>query len=211
MDRLVAGYLGIEAWKLKRGKLTDAEFGELGKIFDRIQQYPIAIDDDPDTRMTNLWSKARRHQMERGIDLLIVDYLQLIEVTDRAAGENRTQQVTYISKRLKHLARDLQCPVIALSQLSRQCEQRNPPIPQLSDIRESGAIEQDADSVVMLYRQGFYDPDCDDPLETELFLRKNRNGPTGVVSVRFNPERMTFEPLERRDLPSVLESPHPRP
>ena len=115
--------------------------------------------------------------MERGIDLLIVDYLQLIEVTDRAAGENRTQQVTYISKRLKHLARDLQCPVIALSQLSRQCEQRNPPIPQLSDIRESGAIEQDADSVVMLYRQGFYDPDCDDPLETELFLRKESQWP----------------------------------
>jgi replicative DNA helicase len=111
MDRLVAGYLGIEAWKLKRGKLTDAEFGELGKVFDRIQEYQIAVDDDPDTRMTNLWSKARRHQMERGIDLLIVDYLQLIEVTDRAAGENRTQQVTYISKRLKQLARDLQCPV----------------------------------------------------------------------------------------------------
>jgi replicative DNA helicase len=101
--------------------------------------------------------------------------------------------------------------VIALSQLSRACELRNPPIPQLSDIRESGAIEQDADSVVMLYRQGFYNPDCDDPLETELFLRKNRNGPTGVVSVRFNPERMTFEPLERRNLSGVLESPHPRP
>jgi replicative DNA helicase len=171
---------------------------------------PIRLSNREDIPALSTFGGVCHHQMERGIDLLIVDYLQLIEVPDRTAGENRTQQLTYISKRLKHVARDLHCPVVALSQLTRQCEQRIPPIPQLSDIRESGAIEQDADSVVMLYRQGFYNPDCDDPLETELYLRKNRKGPTGVVAVRFNPERMTFEPLNRRNLPSVLESPHPR-
>jgi replicative DNA helicase len=113
--------------------------------------------------------------------------------TDSAATENRTQQVSFISKSLKQLARELQCPVIALSQLSRCCEQRSPPIPVLSDLRESGAIEQDADSVAVLYREGFYHPDCDDPLLTDLYLRKYRNGPTGSVELRFRKETMNFE------------------
>jgi replicative DNA helicase len=128
--------------------------------------------------------------------LLIIDYLQLIDVTDRSAGENQTQRISFISKNLKNLARELHCPVIALSQLSRPCEQRTPPIPILSDLRDSGAIEQDADSVLMLYRSGYYDPDCPDPDITDVYLRKNRQGPTGHVELRFSGKQMSFQALQ---------------
>src|SRR5438132_11961933 len=115
--------------------------------------------------------------MERGLDLLVIDYLQLIEVTDRAAGDNRTQQVSYISRSLKNLARELGCPVIALSQLSRETEKRNPPIPILSDLRESGGIEQDADIVLMLYREEMHNEDTGRQGCTDVYVRKNRHGP----------------------------------
>src|SRR5256885_8977592 len=132
------------------------------------------MDDDQDTTIATLRSKPRRQQMEHGLDLLVIDYLQLIEVTDRAAGENRTQQVSHISRSLKNLARELGAPIIALSQLSRATEQRNPPIPILSDLRDSGTIEQDADIVLMLYRQDMYHGDFDNPGQTEVFVRRNR-------------------------------------
>ena len=121
MDRIVAGFLEVEAWKLKQGILTEDQFKRMGPLFDRLKDMPIHIDDDPDTTLAHLRSKARRLAVEVGLDLLIVDYLQLIEVPDARAGENRTQQVTYISRSLKNLARELQCPIIALSQLSRSC------------------------------------------------------------------------------------------
>lgn len=194
-DRLIAGAIGIEASKLRQGHLTEEEFARMGAAFDRLQDLPISIDDDPDTTLANLRSKARRQQMEHGLDLLIVDYLQLIEVTDRAAGENQTQRITYISKSLKTLARELQCPVIALSQLSRSCEQRTPSIPILSDLRDSGAIEQDADTVLMLYRAGYYDEDGDNPDATDVYVRKNRHGPTGRVELRFDRQRMAFHSI----------------
>ncbi|HEX4130783.1 MAG TPA: replicative DNA helicase [Pirellulales bacterium] len=164
MDRVVAGFLGVDAWKLKKGQLTDVDFQRLGTLMDGLREHPLFIDDDGDTTLVKLRSKARRQQMEHGLDLLIIDYLQLIEVTDRASGENRTQQVSHISRQLKNLARELQCPIIALSQLSRSVEQRNPPIPILSDLRESGSIEQDADSVLMFYRRGAYDEDYEQGL-----------------------------------------------
>jgi replicative DNA helicase len=195
MDRIVAGFLGVEAWRLKKGQLSQIDFDRLGTLMDQMRQHPLYIDDDPDTSIANLRSKARRQQLERGLDLLVIDYLQLIEVTDRgAAGENRTQQVSHISRSLKLLARELGCPVVALSQLSRATEQRNPPIPILSDLRESGGLEQDGDVVLMLYREGVYNEDCVDPLATDVYVRKNRNGPTGRVSLRFYPERMSFRP-----------------
>ena len=197
MDRIIAGFLNVETWRLKKGELTDADFRRLGTLFDQMKNHPIWIDDDPDTAIGNLRSKARRQQMEHGLDLLVIDYLQLIEVTDRAAGENRTQQVSHISRSLKNLARELGAPVIALSQLSRSVEQRNPPLPILSDLRDSGGIEQDSDTVLMLYREGVYNEDCADPNLTDVYVRKNRNGPTGRVSLRFNPERMTFEDVAR--------------
>lgn len=162
-----------------------------------INRDPLFLDDDPDTTISNLRSKARRQQIEHGLDLLIIDYLQLIEVTDRAAGENRTQQVSHISRSLKNLARELGTPVIALSQLSRSTEQRNPPIPILSDLRDSGGIEQDSDIVLMLYRQEMYNEDCDNPGETDVYVRKNRNGPTGRVSLFFDKAKMSFRDMRR--------------
>ncbi len=202
MDRVIAGLLGIETWKLKKGQLTASDFAELGKIFDGLKNHPLYIDDDPDTTISNLRSKARRQHLEHDLDLLIIDYLQLIEVTDRASGENRTQQVSHISRSLKNLARELGCPIIPLSQLSRSVEQRNPPIPILSDLRESGSIEQDADSVLMLYRQGAYNEDCDDPLGTDIYVRKNRNGPTGRIELHFDAARMSFKEVDRRSSPT---------
>jgi len=196
-DRIFSTLLGIETWRLKRGSLSDEEYKNMGTVFDGLKDHRIFIDDDPDTTLANLRSKARRQQMEHGLDLLIIDYLQLIEVTDRAAGENQTQRTSFISRSLKNLARELHCPIIALSQLSRSCEQRTPPIPILSDLRDSGAIEQDADSVLMLYRQGYYDPDCEQPDLTDVFLRKNRQGPTGHVELRFNGKQMTFESVAK--------------
>lgn len=198
MDRVVAGYLGVEAWKLKKGALGEEDFRRVGQLMDGLQQHPLYIDDDCDTTLINLRSKARRQQIEHGLDLLIIDYLQLIEVTDRASGENRTQQVSHISRQLKNLARELRCPIIALSQLSRSVEQRNPPIPILSDLRESGAIEQDADSVLMFYRRGAYDEDCDQPNLTDVYVRKHRHGPTGRVDLLFEPAKMSFVSVERR-------------
>jgi replicative DNA helicase len=195
-DRTFAGVLGVEAWKLKKGALSVQEFQGMGAAFDSMKNTRVFVDDDTDRTLTNLRSKARRQQMENGLDLLIVDYLTLIEVTDRAAGENMVQRITYISKSLKNLARELQCPIIALSQLSRACEQRSPPIPVLSDLRESGAIEQDADSVIMLYRNGYYFEDCENADLTDVYVRKNRHGPTGHIELRFNKEKMQFESIE---------------
>jgi len=201
MDRVVAGFLGIDAWKLKKGQLTDADFQRLGTMMDGLREHPLFIDDDSDTTLVNLRSKARRQQMEHGLDLLIIDYLQLIEVTDRASGENRTQQVSHISRQLKNLARELNCPIIALSQLSRSVEQRNPPIPILSDLRESGSIEQDADSVLMLYRRGAYDEDYEQPNLTDVYVRKNRHGPTGRLDLMFDAAKMSFTGVDRRTTP----------
>jgi len=193
-DRLFAGMLGIDTVKLHRGELTDDEFQAMGAVMDQLQNQRLFVYDDPDTTLSHLRSLARKQQREYGLDLLIVDYLTLIEVTDRSAGENQVQRISYISKSLKNLARELACPVIVLSQLSRSCEQRTPPIPILSDLRDSGAIEQDADSVVMLYRQGYYHEDCDQPDLTDLYLRKNRQGPTGRIELLFERGTMAFRP-----------------
>lgn len=198
MDRVVAGYLGVDAWKLKKGQLTEDDFRRVGQLMDGLKEHPLYIDDDSNTTLVNLRSKARRQQMEHGLDLLVIDYLQLIEVTDRASGENRTQQVSHISRQLKNLARELQCPIIALSQLSRSVEQRSPPIPILSDLRESGSIEQDADSVLMFYRRGAYDEDCEEPNLTDVYVRKNRHGPTGRIDLLFEPAKMSFTGVARR-------------
>lgn len=196
MDRIIAGELGIDAWRLKKGELSAADFERMGRLFDGLKEHPIYLDDDPDTTLANLRSKARRQQMEHGLDLLLIDYLQLIEVTDRGVvGENRTQQVSHISRSLKNLARELQCPVIALSQLSRSVEQRNPPIPILSDLRESGSIEQDADAVLMLYREEAYNEDAGNAGTTDVYVRKNRSGPTGRVGLAFEQAKMSFRSL----------------
>jgi len=195
-DRIFAGVLGVEASRLRNGSLTEEEFQRMGPAIDAIKPDRLFIDDDTDTTLANLRSKTRRHQMEHGLDLLVVDYLQLIEVTDRAASENQTQRITYISKNLKNLARELQCPIIALSQLSRSCEQRTPPVPVPADLRDSGAIEQDADTILMLYREGYYNEECQDPDLTDVYVRKNRHGPTGRVELRFDKSNMQFRAVQ---------------
>ena len=191
-SRFLARRLGVTAWKLEKGSLDETDFERMGPVLDGFADHPLYIDDDVDTSLVNIRSKARRQQMQHGLDLLIVDYLQFIEVTDRLAGDTQTQRITYISKSLKQLARELHCPVIALSQLSRACDHRPDKRPQLSDLRDSGSIEQDADSVLMLYRESEYHEDCDDPDLTDLYIRKNRHGPGGLVELSFERERMTF-------------------
>ena len=164
---------------------------------DEFAKYPLYVDDDADTSLGNIRSKARCHQMRHGLDLLIVDYLQLIEVTDKVVGENQTQRIGHISKSLKQLARELHCPVVALSQLSRTCEQRTDKRPIPSDLRDSGSIEQDADKILMLYRDSEYFEDCDDPDLTELWIRKNRNGPKSCVDLNFAAQTMSFTSTDR--------------
>lgn len=199
LDRLIASKIDLEMYrKLKKGTLDDDEFAGLGPLFDSFRHNPLYVDDAA-VSIAELRSKARRVKMRHGLDLLIVDYLQLIDVTDRVSGDNRTQQVTYISRCLKNLAGELGCPVIALSQLSRKVEERAQPTPQLADLRDSGSIEQDADTVLMLYREQVYNEDCSNPGLTDVYIRKNRNGETGRISLHFDERRMTFTSLDPRE------------
>jgi len=194
--RLFGKRLDVESWKLEKGRIEEQHFDQMGAVLDQFAEYPLYIDDDANTTLVNIRSKARRHQMQHGLDLLIVDYLQLIEVTDRLAGDNQTQRITYISKSLKRLARELRCPVLALSQLSRACDNRPDKRPQLSDLRDSGSIEQDGDRILMLYRESEYHEDCDDPDCTDVYIRKNRHGPKGRVELRFDKEKMSFTSMK---------------
>ncbi len=207
-DRVFSKKVNVPAWKLRAGRLTEDEFQRIGPAMDTIQDQPLFIDEDPNSDLINIRSKARHHQMQHGLDLLIIDYLQLIEVTDRSAAENQTQRITHISKSLKRLARELRCPVLALSQLSRECERRpdGQKQPQLSDLRDSGSLEQDADRVLMLYREGVYVPDCDDPNLTDVFIRKNRNGPQGNTQLHFHADTMSFRDALQRDVGTVAAS-----
>ena len=192
-DRIFGSESGITPWKLTRGVLSDKQFMSMGPTMDRLADAHIFIDDDSNRTLTSIRSKARRLQVEHGLDLLIVDYLQLIRVTDRFARENRTREMSYVSENVKELARELHVPILALSQLSRECEKRPDKRPQLSDLRDSGSIEQDADRVLMLYRDSYYNEDADDPAITDLYIRKNRHGPVGCVELRFDGEGMTFQ------------------
>jgi len=196
-DRILAGALGVSTHDLKKGLIDEEHFRKMGKVFDGIRGDRLYIDDDCDSTLAHLRSKARRQQMEHGLDLLIVDYLQLIEVGGKAGPENRVQEVSKISRDLKRLARELRVPVIAVSQLSRNVENRTDKRPQLSDLRESGSIEQDADTVLMLYRDDYYNEESDQPGITDVCVRKQRQGPTGRIEVRFNRERMRHETLAR--------------
>lgn len=191
-DRMVAKELNVPAWQLGQGKFDEATMGRMGNAMDRIGAYPIAIDDSSST-VFEISSRARRHKMRFGLDLVIVDYLQLVSVDERWARENQTQRMSYISRSLKQLARELDVPVIALSQLNREVEKRAGNRPMLSDLRDSGSIEQDADRILMLYREEYYDEDCDRPGLTDVYIRKNRQGPTGSVELFFESETMSFE------------------
>ena len=194
-DRMIAASMAVDSWKLQKGKLSEDEFAKMGDALERLSRAKIYIDDSPaGAGILELKSKARRLKMESGLDLIVIDYLQLISSGN---SFNRVQEVSEISRGLKSLARELNVPVIALSQLSRALEARPDKRPIMSDLRESGAIEQDADIILMLYRDDYYNDMSETPNVTNIFIRKNRNGPTGQVDLKFEKQHQKFYEIER--------------
>lgn len=197
VDRMLADASGVDAWNIRTGNLTDDDFGKLSEAMGEMAEAPIWIDDTPGLSVLEMRTKARRAAHEAPLGLIIVDYLQLMQSASRSDG-NRVQEVSEISRGLKLIARELNVPVIALSQLSRSVESRNPQIPQLADLRESGSIEQDADIVMFIYREAYYNPETDRQNITDLIIAKHRNGPTGRVELYFHPERLRFMSLDKK-------------
>lgn len=197
VDRLFASLLGVDSWKLQRGKLDDTDFQNMGPIMDELNKANIFIDDSVASSLTELRTKARRLQMEQGLDLLVIDYIQLMTTGNLRYAGNRVQEISEISRCLKQLARELRIPIFALSQLSRAVESRPGNIPQLSDLRDSGSIEQDADVVLMMYRDDYYDEESGRPGMADVYIRKHRNGPTGRVELLFKKEQMRFYDVDK--------------
>lgn len=194
-DRLVSAAMGVDGWKLQKGKLSDDEWARMGDALETISNSKIFLDDSPAGEgLVSIKSKARRLKMESGLDLIVIDYLQLMS---NGNSFNRVQEVSEISRGLKSLARELDVPVIALSQLSRQLEARPDKRPVMSDLRESGSIEQDADIIAMLYRDEYYNEFSEKPGITTVLIRKNRNGPIGQVDLRFEKSQQRFYELEK--------------
>lgn len=196
VDRLLAAESGIDSMKLRTGQLSDTDFAKLGEAMGALSEAPIYIDDTPGITALEMRTKARREQHKHSLGLIVIDYLQLMSGSGRSDG--RVQEISEISRGIKALARELDVPVIALSQLSRSVESRHPQIPQLSDLRESGSIEQDADLVMFLYREDYYNPETDRKHITDLFISKHRNGPTGQVELYFHPEQLRFRGIDRK-------------
>jgi len=199
IDRLIAAESQVPLWKLRTGRINqDVEFQMIQGALDKLSKLQIYIDDTPSPNVLQMRSMARRLQVEHGLGLLVVDYLQLIAPRTAATNMNMVQQITEVSRGLKGLARELNIPLLALSQLSRGVDQRDSKIPKLSDLRESGSIEQDADIVMFIYRK---DRDqIDVPIEeqniAQINVAKHRNGPLGSVKLRFDSERVTFVQID---------------
>jgi replicative DNA helicase len=199
VDRLLSMESGVDAWALRTGNLTDADFEKIGQAMGTLSEAQIFIDDTPGITVSDLRTKARREAHQRPLGLIIVDYLQLMSGGRRFGGEsNRVQEISEISRGLKGVARELNVPVLALSQLSRSVESRSPQIPQLADLRESGSIEQDADVVAFIYREEYYNPDTDRKRLTDVFIKKHRNGPTGGVELYFDNEKQRFRSVDSK-------------
>ncbi|MGW8184532.1 MAG: replicative DNA helicase [Candidatus Moraniibacteriota bacterium] len=200
IDRMLAAQAGIDLWRLRTGKLRSSgpenDFEKLNEAMGILSEAPIYIDDTASANIMEMRTMARRLQTEHNLGLIIIDYLQLMEGRSRS-GDNRVQEISEISRALKQLARELNIPIIALSQLSRQVESRSPQIPKLSDLRESGSIEQDADVVMMLYREDREKPDTPNKQIVDVIIAKHRNGPIGRASLYFEEQSTTFKNLER--------------
>jgi replicative DNA helicase len=181
VQRMLSSEANVELQKIRTGDLDEREWIKLVEAAGPLSQAPIYIDDTPGISAMEIRSKARRLKMEKGLGMIIIDYLQLM--TGRGRVENRQQEISEISRSLKALARELSVPVVTLSQLSRAPEARTDHRPMLSDLRESGAIEQDADVVVFIYRDEYYNPDTEKKNIAELIISKQRNGPTGTVEL----------------------------
>jgi replicative DNA helicase len=195
VQRLIAMETQIDTHRLRLGQVPDNQLKIVFDAMGRLAQAPIYIEDTPGISIMELRSKARRLQSQHGVSLIIIDYLQLMSGRGK---ENRVQEVGEISRGLKALARELNVPVIALSQLSRAVEGRQSHIPMLSDLRESGSIEQDADIVMFIYRDELYNKDSDKKGIAEIHIAKHRNGPVGVVNMRFDPSTTRFADLTYR-------------
>jgi replicative DNA helicase len=195
--RLLTGQARVDAHRLRTGRLGREEWARLTQAFGELAAVPIWIDDTAGTGVLEMRAKSRRLKMEQGLDLLVIDYMQLMR--SRGRFENRNQEITEISRSLKELAKELQIPVMALSQLSRAPEQRGGDRrPQLSDLRESGAIEQDADLVMFIYREEIYKPTEENRGRAQIIIAKQRNGPIGNIDLAFLREYTRFEELEWR-------------
>ncbi len=197
VDRMLADASGVDSWNIRTGNLSDDDFGKLSEAMGEMAEAPIFIDDTPGLSVLEMRTKARRAAHDQPLGLIIIDYLQLMQGSGRDNG-NRVQEVSEISRGLKLIARELNVPVIALSQLSRSVESRSPQIPQLADLRESGSIEQDADIVMFIYREAYYNPETERENVTDLIIAKHRNGPVGKVELYFHPERLRFMSLDRK-------------
>lgn len=199
VDRLIAAQAEVDLWKLRTGRITDEiEFQMIQKALDDLSNAPIFIDDTPSPNILQMRSMARRLQIERGLGLIIVDYLQLIASRHSSSQTSMVQQVTEISRGLKGLARELNVPLIAISQLSRSVDKRDNRIPQLSDLRESGSIEQDADVVILIYRKENPDLSIEEQNITEFKIAKHRNGPTGAIQLKFDAYKASFKNIEKK-------------
>ncbi|MFA5099202.1 MAG: replicative DNA helicase [Candidatus Paceibacterota bacterium] len=198
VDRIIASEAQVALWELRSGRIKDEiEFEMIQAALDRLAQAPIYIDDTPSANIIQLRSMARRLQIEHGLGLLVVDYLQLIQ--PRNHSDNMVAAMTEVSRGLKALARELEVPVLAAAQLSRAVEQRDIKIPRLADLRESGSIEQDADVVMFIYRKDKEKLDLqpEEQNTAEIIIAKHRNGPVGSVKLKFDPDKVTFRPIEK--------------
>jgi replicative DNA helicase len=201
VDRMLAAQAGVNSWRLRTGKLgKDDEYGRLQKGIEDLSEAPIYIDDKPGSTVLSMRSVARRLKAEKDLKLLIVDYLQLITPMNSGGNVSMVQQVTEISRALKGMARELQIPVLALSQLSRAVEQRRGK-PRLSDLRDSGSIEQDADVVLFIHREDMMGERSGNEKNgvAEILIEKHRNGPVGKVDLKFDEEKTTFLSIEKSD------------
>ena len=196
-NRMLCSEAMMDAQKLRTGDLTDSDWETLISAMGPLSDAPIYIDDTPGISPMDLRAKCRRLKLEKGLGLIIIDYLQLMSGNGR--GDSRQQEISEISRSLKAVAREMEAPVIALSQLSRACEQRADHRPMLSDLRESGAIEQDADVVAFLYRDEYYFPETEKKNQAELIIAKQRNGPTGTVELAWLGQYTKFSNMLKKE------------
>lgn len=199
VDRMLARESGVDAFALRTGNLTDADFEKIGHAMGTLSEAQIFIDDSPGITVSDMRTKARREAHQHPLGLIIVDYLQLMSGGSKFGdGGNRVQEISEISRGLKGIARELNVPLIALSQLSRSVESRNPQIPQLSDLRESGSIEQDADVVAFLYREEYYNPESERKNIMDVLIKKHRNGPVANIELYFDREKQRIRSIDHR-------------
>jgi len=199
VDRFIAGQANIDLWKIRTGHLSDSDddndFVKIREAMSVLSEAPIFIDDSALTNVLQMRAMARRLQAEKGLGLLIIDYLQLVD--PRNPADPIVRQITEVSRSLKGLARELNVPVLAISQLSRAVEQRTPQIPRLADLRESGSLEQDADVVMFIYREDRYQPETERRNIADIYIAKHRNGPVGKIELFFDETRVSFRNLEK--------------